>query len=251
MRKTAKKLSALLISGVMALTMAVPSFAGTWQQDSVGWWYQNDDGSYPVSTWYQDTDGSWYFMNEQGYMISNCYRLIDGSYYAFGKDGRWTGVMFSDIYSGVWNGSNYSNEWSGFHLNVPEGYSVLSAAQADTIEQSQSLVEFVVHTPDGTGSGIELEYADAYDMEAGAETSVEYVISMQSMILALQGYTIEGITTVNMGGKEYMKLTADGGGLLKRELYCRKVGTHYFECVTAIYWLASQNAVETLLANVY
>ena len=74
---------------------------------------------------------------------------------------------------------------------------------------------------------------------------------MHSMMLALEGYTIEGVSTVNMGGKEYLKLSADGAGLVKRDLYCRKVGTHYFECVTAIYWLACQNAVDTLFANVY
>ena len=250
-RRTGKRIGALVLAAVMTLGASFTSLAGSWQQNEIGWWVQNDDGSYPVNTWYQDTDGSWYFLDEQGYMISDCYRLIDGSYYAFGSDGRWSGVMFSDIYAGVWNGNNYSNEWTGFHINVPAGYQMLTGSQTGEIGNSMSMVEFVIYTPDGTGSGIELEYLDAYDYSDGANTTAEYLVSMHSIALALQGYTVEGVTTVNMGGKEYIKLSADGAGLVKRDLYCRKVGTHYFECVTAIYWLASQSALDGLLANIY
>ena len=116
---------------------------------------------------------------------------------------------------------------------------------------SQTMVEFVVYTPDGTGSGVELEYADAYRFPEGADTSPEYVVSFQSMLLAMEGYTIEGVERVKIGGKEYIKLSADGAGLVKRDFYCRKAGTHYFECLTAMYWLASQEAGTSLLGNVY
>ena len=250
-RRTWKKAAALLVT--LTMTFAGPGtvFAGQWMQNDVGWWYQNDDGSYPVNTWYQDTDGSWYFLNEQGYMISNCYRQVDGNFYAFGRDGRWTGAMFSDIAPGVWNGGNYSNDWSGFHLNVPAGYQVITAAQSGVIDLSQTMVEFVGYTPDGTGSGVELDNADAYRFPEGADTSPEYVVSVQSMLLAMEGYTIEGVERVKIGGKEYIKLSADGAGLVKRDFYCRKAGTHYFECLTAMYWLASQDAVTSLLGNVY
>ena len=160
----------------MILTVAITlggnlnSYAD-WKKDGLGWWYEQADGSYPVSTWYEDTDGSWYFFNENGYMISNCYRSIDSNIYAFGYNGKWTGTMFSDLQPGVWAGNNYSNEWSGFHLNIPEGYRIELASDTGTIENVETFVEFVVWAPDGSGSAIELEYADAYDYTNGTATT--------------------------------------------------------------------------------
>ena len=45
MRKTKLLLTTLVITAAMNLTV----FAGEWKQDSVGWQYQNDDGSYPAN----------------------------------------------------------------------------------------------------------------------------------------------------------------------------------------------------------
>lgn len=38
-----------------------------WIKDSTGWWYRNEDGSYPVNCW-KEIKGIWYFFNKQGYM---------------------------------------------------------------------------------------------------------------------------------------------------------------------------------------
>lgn len=246
-----RRIAALATAAAMAIGGSRTAFAAGWQQDGAGWWYEREDGSYPVSTWYEDTDGSWYFFDERGYMISNCYRVIDGNIYSFRQDGRWGGVMITDIVPGVWNGGLYDNSWSGFRLIVPAGYQVETAADTGTIGSAQTFVEFVVRMPDGTGSGMELEYADAYSFSGGAATTPEYVISLYSLRLALLGYTIEGTSTVNLGGKTYLKLSADGAGVMKRDLYCRKVGDHYFECLTVIYWLASQPYADALLAGIY
>ena len=37
----------------MAATIlsATPAYAGQWMQDGNGWWWQNDNGSYPAFTW--------------------------------------------------------------------------------------------------------------------------------------------------------------------------------------------------------
>lgn len=249
--RNTKRILAAVLAAAMALGGSLTSYGAGWQQDAAGWWYEREDGTYPVNTWYEDTDGSWYFFNDQGYMISNCYQMVDGNFYAFGDDGRWTGVLFSDIAPGIWNGTSYANEWSGFHINVPAGYEIVPASGTGTIGSSKSFIEFVVRTPDGTGSAIELEYADAYDYSNGAATTPEYLVSMHSLLLALAGYTIEGVATVELGGKTYIKLSADGAGMLKRELYCRKAGSHYFECLSVMYWLASKPAVDEMLAGIY
>lgn len=61
-----------LIAGALALLMATPAMAGSWQADAKGYWYQNDDGSYPASCW-QWVDGN-------GDGVAECY-YFDGSGY--------------------------------------------------------------------------------------------------------------------------------------------------------------------------
>ena len=52
-----KKLKLLLMSTLMTVSMSLTALAGAWQQDAKGWWYQNDDGTCPVSAW-QWIDGN-------------------------------------------------------------------------------------------------------------------------------------------------------------------------------------------------
>lgn len=79
-----------LVAGLSVLT-SMTAFAGEWKQDATGWWWQNDDGSYPVSTW-QWLDGNKdglsesYYFNEAGYLVTNT--TIDG--YTVNADGAWT-----------------------------------------------------------------------------------------------------------------------------------------------------------------
>ena len=58
MKKTVKS---ILISGVMIVMAATPVFAGQWQSNAHGWWYQNDDDSYPVNGW-KWIDGRCYYV---------------------------------------------------------------------------------------------------------------------------------------------------------------------------------------------
>lgn len=100
-RNRMKRFITLLLTAALAFSSSISSLAAGWRQDGIGWWYEQEDGSYPVNTWYEDKDGSWYFFNEAGYMIHNCYRYVDENVYAFGSDGRWTGAMFPNIIPGV------------------------------------------------------------------------------------------------------------------------------------------------------
>lgn len=78
---------ATLLSAFSPLT----SFAGEWKSDNNGWWYQNDDGSYPKNTW-QWIDGNKdgisesYYFNENGYLLTNTTK--DGC--TVNGDGAWT-----------------------------------------------------------------------------------------------------------------------------------------------------------------
>lgn len=74
---------------VMGTTMS--SYAGTWQSDANGWWWKNDDGSYPVSTW-KWIDGNSDGVAECFYFDANGYCLLNTTtpdQYTVNKNGAW------------------------------------------------------------------------------------------------------------------------------------------------------------------
>ena len=95
-----KLFKSLLLSCTLALTVPTLAFAGNWKQDFNGWWYQHENGNYPVNSW-MNQNGTWYHFNEAGYMQ--------------------TGWIFDQ---GTWyylkpSGAMASNEWIGnYYLNA-------------------------------------------------------------------------------------------------------------------------------------
>ena len=71
-----KSWKSLILAGFLSLSLTVPVFAGSWQLDANGYWYENDDHSYPANTW-QWIDGNSdgiaesYYFNENGYFLVN------------------------------------------------------------------------------------------------------------------------------------------------------------------------------------
>lgn len=62
-----------LMTMAATILAATPAYAGQWMQDGNGWWWQNDNGSYPAFTWAwcdgnHDGIGENYFFDENGYM---------------------------------------------------------------------------------------------------------------------------------------------------------------------------------------
>lgn len=65
---------------------------GKWIQNSIGWWYQYEDGYYPVNKW-EYISGEWYYFNAQGYMVTG-WKMIDGKWYYLKSSGaRLTGWL--------------------------------------------------------------------------------------------------------------------------------------------------------------
>ncbi len=69
---------ALILSALCSQSV----LAATWMQNDIGWWWQEDDGSYPVSSW-KLINGYWYYFHSNGYMADNEWI---GDYYV-GSDG--------------------------------------------------------------------------------------------------------------------------------------------------------------------
>ena len=89
MKKTIKVLG---LVAIMTLSMSIQVFAGEWKKDNTGWWYQNNDNSYPVNTWAwidgnKDGIAECYYFNENGYMLANT-NTPDN--YTVNENGAWT-----------------------------------------------------------------------------------------------------------------------------------------------------------------
>ena len=85
-----------------------------WQQNDTGWWYQNEDGSYPKDCW-KKIDGKWYHFNARGYRQTGWLKLNDLWYY-FQEDGvmvtGWKKIG-SDYYYFNNGGSMAHDTWVG------------------------------------------------------------------------------------------------------------------------------------------
>lgn len=121
-----KRLASLMLAACTSAAMVFTSFAGSWKSDTVGCWYENDDGSYPVNCWqWIDDNGDGiaecFYFDENGYVLINT-ASPDG--YAINSEGEWIvdGVVQTKIVSST-------------NTTMPSATSYASAA-AQTAEQT-------------------------------------------------------------------------------------------------------------------
>ena len=89
LRKTKKAIAVALAAGMLSGTVSTPVAAASegWKKNSIGWWYQNADGSYLANQWAK-INGLWYYFNEKGYMLENNWaKDKSGKWYYLGSDG--------------------------------------------------------------------------------------------------------------------------------------------------------------------
>ena len=84
-------LATFIISSILTLVFATTAFAGIWKQDSIGWWWQREDGSYPMNGWeWIDGNGDniseCYYFDHSGYCLMNT-QTPDG--YQVDENGAW------------------------------------------------------------------------------------------------------------------------------------------------------------------
>lgn len=77
--------------GEVAAYLAQQNVRDGWNQDHIGWWYRNADGSYTTSGW-QLIDGQWYYFDSVGYMVTGWIDWNEKSYYCDPV----TGAMLAD-----------------------------------------------------------------------------------------------------------------------------------------------------------
>ncbi len=63
------RLVAATLAAMMTMS-AIPAYAAEWKQDEKGYWYQNDDGSYPKDCW-KEIEGKQYYFGSDGYRLQD------------------------------------------------------------------------------------------------------------------------------------------------------------------------------------
>ena len=109
-------MSAFLLASSLA---PVSVQAASWKQNKTGWWWQEDNGSYPVSQW-KVINGKWYAFDERGYMRSGWF-LSNGKWYYLGAANNGSMKTGWQLINGSWyylnpgNGDMAANQWIGIY----------------------------------------------------------------------------------------------------------------------------------------
>lgn len=79
----AEKCAKAIAEGILNRSLSIAT-AG-WVKDSTGWWYRNEDGSYPKNQWLC-LGNTWYYFDGHGYAVRNNWKSINGHWYYFDAD---------------------------------------------------------------------------------------------------------------------------------------------------------------------
>ena len=218
MRKNILKTFMAALTITTSMTMV--SFAGQWQQDQIGWWWQEDNGSYPVSQW-KEIGNEWYYFNSAGYMAENQWR---GDYY-LGADG----AMLKDCWT-------------------PDGYYV--GPDGKWVSSKQNSLDFdAIYAPIMQfGTAEQLSYGDVeYTVRDLNDDGIKELVEVDSI-----GWNVWAWTYQNGKVEEVSAPSNRYNGLNDKILYTTNggnaYGSHIFFDSHAYYKLNSNNEFELLVA---
>ena len=103
-----RKVTAMVLTVVMVLSMANTALAAGWQKDNTGWWWQEDNGTYPTNIWKWidgNADGAWVeggVVQTQGALANNVQEV--------NKTQESQTNTYADNYSGVYMVPWYESE---------------------------------------------------------------------------------------------------------------------------------------------
>lgn len=169
-----KMLKAAGIAAALSVLTSLTAFAGQWQQDEVGYWYQEDDGTYPVSTWkWIDGNGDGvsecYYFDGAGYMAANTW--IDGS--QVNGDGAWVengAVQVQKTWEAVWRDGTAQE--------------VLEAVVQKNADLDRMDMDFFMNMQMGyAGSVLDVNANGNMKMINAADANMQYVMDMNMDLL--------------------------------------------------------------------
>lgn len=141
----------LIVTAAVMISMSSPAFAGTWKSNQTGWYWEEDDGTYPVSSWQwldgnQDGISECYYFNEEGYLLTNTTTPDD---YQVNADGRWVvngevqtrgnGTNWQEARAQYETALNNTNQLNDFESNARIEMNMSAAGETYTMTMDMNM----------------------------------------------------------------------------------------------------------------
>ena len=148
-----KRFVATGLAAMMVFGSTMTSFAAQWQRNDIGWWWQEDNGTWPANTWkWLDGNGDniaeCYYFDGNGYMLAN---TTTPDNYQVNADGAWivndvvqTQIVSSD--GGPGGGSGGSGTGTGGSDSGSGSTSVYDNGGYDSYGVSNVAMEMINNT---------------------------------------------------------------------------------------------------------
>lgn len=223
--KMTKKLAIAGAAAILTAGISMTSFAGEWKIDQVGWWYQNDDGSYAKDGWAK-IDNVWYWFDETGYMetgwiydAGNYYYLVESGGMAAGTDVVVDGYLYRFASDGaLMDDWVFGNSISDYSIYIPDGSYFMDEA---LLSLTGNAFDFYAQL-DGAGEMFPCVRV-AYDSSDDAQLSMNGYVDACKEAYEAKGYGVENKGSVTLGdGRVYTKISITSGTMTD-DLYIRKI----------------------------
>lgn len=259
--------------------------ASGWKQDSVGWWYQYEDGSYPTNKW-EYIYGNYYWFDGKGYMATGWRKIsgkwqyfelgsghwIDSSKYSKYENGTIKGVDVSAWQGTIdWNkvkafGIDYAFIRLGhskdaytvdldtyFHQNMNNAYAagipvgVYYYSKATTEQQAVREAQFVIDNI----TGHTVSYPIAFDLEDSSQQGLSKTELGKIAKAFCDEIKRAGYTPMIYMNEYWYKNCVDMSYLAGIERWIARYSYHYDESITRGIWqCGSTGRVSGISGNV-
>ncbi|MCI9185609.1 MAG: hypothetical protein HFG61_12265 [Lachnospiraceae bacterium] len=213
-KKKSYKVTAAMVAFFLSAGLSTTVYGGEWKRDNVGWWYQNNDGTWQANGWFTDVDGKSYYFNESGYMLANT-TTPDGQ--KVGGDGALIPGVRSlpsnkgDLY---YRGLRQVLDSMILYPQASTGYSDLDAlldqvfsqiitADMDTHDKLKACYDYLIaHTEYGVNSYWGDSYHSAYGVlteKLGVCDDYSAAFAVMARKIGVPVYTVSGSTHKSNG----------------------------------------------------
>lgn len=130
-----KRLFTMITTILICLNSIIITFAGSWQQDAGGYWYQYDDGTKATEKW-EFINGNWYYFRPSGYMATNWTKVNDKWYYLEPTGEMRTSALITDVFVFYFNADgSCANFYENTTPSTQAGWSSYSTGSLATLTE--------------------------------------------------------------------------------------------------------------------